>query len=269
MSPSRTIFILGASSDIGRDLMERYLSAGAEVIGTHRRPGALDAYRGNPRAHVLPFDLAGEGASGRIVEYLQARNLRWDLFVAANGTMEPIGPFLEIDGAAWQDSIATNAMAPCRLVQALYPLRKAGQVNSVAFFAGGGTNGPFANYSAYCLSKILLIKMCELLDDEVPDLKAFILGPGYLRTKIHEETLRAAERAGGNLEKTLKFLEGDGTPMEDIHACLEWCVAQDRAAIGGRNLSVVHDPWRNGGAALAASLAADPNRYKLRRAGNG
>ena len=56
--------------------------------------------------------------------------------------------------------------------------------------------------------------------------------------------------------------------MDDIYACLEWCVAQDRSVISGRNISVVHDPWRNGGKSLAAMLAADPNRYKLRRAGN-
>jgi NAD(P)-dependent dehydrogenase (short-subunit alcohol dehydrogenase family) len=182
--------------------------------------------------------------------------------------MEPIGPFLDVDSEAWQDAICANALAPCRLVQSLYPLRRPGQISSVAFFAGGGTNNPFRNYSAYCLSKILLIKMCELLDDEVPDLKTFILGPGYVRTKIHEETMRASGKAGFNLDKTRKFLQTDGTTMDDIYACLEWCVAQDRSVISGRNISVVHDPWRNGGKSLAAMLAADPNRYKLRRAGN-
>ena len=30
------------------------------------------------------------------------------------------------------------------------------------YSAGGGTNNPFTNYSAYCVSKIALIKMCEL-----------------------------------------------------------------------------------------------------------
>ena len=142
-------------------------------------------------------------------------------------------------------------------------------MNDVAFFAGGGTNNPFRNYSAYCLSKILLIKMCELLDDEAGDLKTYILGPGYVRTKIHDETLRAAGQAGDNMEKTRRFLESDGTPMDDIFDCLEWCVAQDRSVVGGRNFSVVHDPWRNGGAALAESLANDPDKFKLRRRGNG
>jgi hypothetical protein len=110
--------------------------------------------------------------------------------------------------------------------------------------------------------------MCELLDDECPDLNAFIIGPGYVRTKIHDETLRAAEAAGPGYEKTVRFLTSEGTPMTDIHECIEWCVSQGRDVVGGRNISVVHDPWRGGGADLAAALRADPHRYKLRRAGN-
>jgi NAD(P)-dependent dehydrogenase (short-subunit alcohol dehydrogenase family) len=268
MASQRTIFILSASSDIGRYLMDRYLAEGCVVIGTHRRQGALDAYIGHPRAHTLRLDLDDQGCLDQIQDFSREKNVSWDLFIAANATMEPIGPFMKLDSAQWQQSITTNALMPCRLVKALYPFRQPNRVNSVIFFAGGGTNNPFRNYSAYCLSKILLIKMCELLDDEVPDLKTFILGPGYVRTKIHDETLAAGEWAGENREKTQKFLSGEGTSMDDIYDCLEWCIAQNRGVVGGRNFSVVHDPWRNGGAALVAALTIDQNLYKLRRAGN-
>jgi hypothetical protein len=107
--------------------------------------------------------------------------------------------------------------------------------------------------------------MAELLDDETPDLNVFVIGPGYVRTKIHDETLRNAERAGRNLEKTLDFLKGEGTSYDDIYCCIEWCCRQGRPVAGGRNFSVVHDPWREGGDALAAALAKDVDLYKLRR----
>jgi NAD(P)-dependent dehydrogenase (short-subunit alcohol dehydrogenase family) len=266
---ARTVFILGASSDIGVNLMRRYLSGGATVIGTYRRAGALDEFSAHPEAHLLELDVERPEAFDGIAQTLAAQDLRWDTFIALNGTMEPIGPFLDIDGAAWQRSICANAILPCRLLKALYPYRHVGRMSSAVFFAGGGTNNPFTNYSAYCLSKILLIKMCELLDDEVPDLKSFIVGPGYVRTRIHDETLRAAERSGENLAKTRRLLATEGTSMDDIHACIEWCVSQDRSVVGGRNLSVVHDAWREGGEMLATHLAADPNKFKLRRSGNG
>lgn len=248
--------------------MDRYLADGNTVIGTYRREARLEQYRNFSKVHLLPLDLNFPDSFSSVVEYLIREDLRWDVFIASNGTMEPIGPFMQLDDKIWQDSIISNAIAPCRLLKALYPLRKLGKINDAVFFAGGGTNNAFANYSAYCLSKIFLIKMCELLDDEVKDLKTFILGPGYVRTKIHQETLNAAEQAGGNLEKTLKFLENEGTSLDEIYKCIQWCLLQDREVVGGRNLSVVHDPWRNGSAALVEELRIDPDKYKLRRAGN-
>lgn len=133
------------------------------------------------------------------------------------------------------------------------------------FMAGGGTNNPFTNYSAYAASKIFLIKMAELLDDESADLNVFVVGPGFVRTKIHGESLAAGAQPGANRQKTLDFLGTPGTSHEDIFACIEWCFDQGRPVAGGRNFSVVHDPWRDGGPALKAALTEDPNLYKMRR----
>jgi NAD(P)-dependent dehydrogenase (short-subunit alcohol dehydrogenase family) len=268
MSGNQTVFILSASSDIGYGLMERYLDQGAQVIGTYRNLGSLEKLKDHPRAQLIHLDLDSPGDIEKAASFMKTEQLNWDLFIAANGTMEPIGPFMDVDGETWQQSIVSNALMPCRLVQALYPFRRISSLNSVCLLAGGGTNNPFRNYSAYCLSKILLIKMCELLDDENPDLKSFILGPGYVRTKIHDETLKAGQNAGDNHQKTLEFFGSEGTPLDDIFDCIEWCVSQKRDAVSGRNFSVVHDPWRNGGLDLVSALTKDKNLYKLRRSGN-
>jgi NAD(P)-dependent dehydrogenase (short-subunit alcohol dehydrogenase family) len=137
-------------------------------------------------------------------------------------------------------------------------------------FSGSGTNSAAPAYSAYCASKILLIKMCELLDAESPDTSFFIVGPGIVRTKIHEQTLREPVRGGSNYGKVVEFLGSadPGTSHDDIYSCIRWCVAAGKAAVGGRNVALVHDAWRNGGTELARSLQNDPNLYKLRRFGN-
>lgn len=262
-----TAFILGGSADIGTALVERYLAAGWRVAATHRRPGALDRFAGHASFRAFPLDLDRPDTFATAAAAFARTGWRWNLFVAATGDLAPVGPFLELDGAEWQAAIDRNAFLPCRVLQCLYPLRNAGADPSAAFFAGGGTNNPFRNYSAYAVSKLALIKMCELLDDEIADLKCFILGPGYVASKLHRATLEAGPMAGDNLRKTLDFMGTPGTSMDDVFACLEWCRMQDRAAIGGRNISVVHDPWRDGGATLAASLRADRDLYKLRRKG--
>lgn len=107
--------------------------------------------------------------------------------------------------------------------------------------------------------------MTELLDDESPDCKFFVLGPGIVRTKIHKQTLRAGGRAvsGG---RVADFLTSDdpGTSMDDIYAALMACLAAPKETVGGRNLYVPLDDFTRLG-----ELAADPGMFKLRRAGDG
>ena len=100
----------------------------------------------------------------------------WNLFVSAAGTMEPIAPFFSADFDVWEQSVTVNSTAQLRVLHGLWPQRSRDPVD-VMLMAGGGTNNPFTNYSAYCVSKIALIKMCELLDDEEDDLNIFIIGP--------------------------------------------------------------------------------------------
>jgi NAD(P)-dependent dehydrogenase (short-subunit alcohol dehydrogenase family) len=133
------------------------------------------------------------------------------------------------------------------------------------FFAGMGSNDVTANYSAYITSKIMLIKMCEQLNKEAGDLNIFVIGPGFLRTKIIQETLRAGDVAGANYQKTLDFLDKPSTSLDDIFAHINWCMEQGREVSGGRNFSTVHDPWRDNGSDLAEQLCGDPDMFRLRR----
>ena len=53
--------------------------------------------------------------------------------------------------------------------------------------------------------------------------------------------------------------------MDDIYDCIKWCIVQGKHVAGGRNLSVVHDPWKKDGMELAKQLYQDTDKYKLRR----
>jgi NAD(P)-dependent dehydrogenase (short-subunit alcohol dehydrogenase family) len=261
----RTVFILGGSADIGVELTRRYLDAGCNVVLTYRNYAALESLLGRMNFAAISCDVASPDSVAAAAAEFGKLNWRWDVFLSIVGTMEPIGKFFAVDFTKWANSIMINSVGQLHALHALYAFRRAGGEVGAMFMAGGGTNNPFTNYSAYAASKIFLIKVAELLDDETPDLNMFVIGPGFVRTKIHGETLAAEAKSGVNLQKTLDFLKTDGTSHDDIFACIEWCFAAGRQIVGGRNLSVVHDTWRNGGEALKHALAADPNMFKMRR----
>ena len=255
--------ILGITADIGREIALRLLRDGWRVSGFGR-----DASRVSDLSTMQGFEFyscdLGDPDSIRAATDMVSAN--WKLFVSCAGTMEPIGPFFEQDFDAWETSVRVNSTAQLRFLHGVWSQR--GLQPHVMLLAGGGTNNPFTNYSAYTVSKIALIKMCELIDDEDPDVNAFIIGPGYMRTRIHDETLNAGNAAGQALQNTRAFLEqGEiGTSHDDLYHHMLWCMEQGRSVTGGRNFSTVHDAWRSGGQALAETLKHSTDSYRLRRA---
>ncbi len=124
--------------------------------------------------------------------------------------------------------------------------------------------------SAYTMSKIALIKMVELLDAEMPDVRFVSVGPGWVKTKIHEEMIKAGPVGGDGYSATVRKLQDADpnawTEMTSVVECCDWLIAADRSAIGGRNFSVANDEWRR--PTLAVALRQDHNMYKLRRHNN-
>jgi NAD(P)-dependent dehydrogenase (short-subunit alcohol dehydrogenase family) len=260
-----TTLILSVSSDIGAALAHRRREQGGRVLGTFRT--VSEDVRALERSGVtlVEADFADEASVARACEALRREVDRWDELIVAPGTLEPVGLFADADFGAWERSLAVNLVRPLQAVHALLPAR--GEDALVLFFAGGGTQRATSRVSAYTLAKIALIKATELLQAEIPDARFCILGPGWVKTKIHQETLRAGEQAGDALVATRdRLARDDFVPMEDVLDCIDWVASEPVDVVGGRNFSVAHDPWRDRG--YADWIRAHPDRARLRRSGN-
>jgi len=249
--PKGCVFILSVSSDIGHGLALEYLADGYEVVGTYRDSKSIADLSQENRVHLFQCDIASKESIEWIISACKTLDLSWDLFISCVGILEPIGPFFSSNFDVWKEAVNVNSLAQLWVLRELWPYRKQGQLCHAAFFAGGGTNNPLPNYSAYAASKVFLIKMCELLNSENQDLNVFIVGPGFLPTKIHRYIDPSRKESG--------------TSFRDIYDCINWCVAQGKEISGGRNFSVVHDGWRNGGRELLEKLIKDEDMFKLRR----
>lgn len=261
----RRAVVLGATADIGHYISRRLLAEGWSVVGLGRSKDRIEDLIADGGFTFVHCDLADPASIKAAIAEAAGPAGGWRLFISSAGTMAPIGRFFELDFDEWERSVIVNSSSQLRVLHGLWPHRLQKHPVDLMLMAGGGTNNAFTNYSAYCLSKIALIKMCELIDDEEPDANAFIIGPGFVQTRIHEETIRAGQKAGEGLSKTLAFLETEGTSLADIYDNMVWCMNAGRQVAGGRNFSTVHDAWRDGGKALEQALANDPNAFRLRR----
>jgi NAD(P)-dependent dehydrogenase (short-subunit alcohol dehydrogenase family) len=268
MGATPTVFIAAIASDIGRELALRYLQRGFAVIGTYRSGANLDVLRESRDIELIQCDVTVPESIEQAAHALRMSNKRWELFIGAVGQLDPIGAFFDCDIGEWTRSVFANSVGQLSLLHALYPFNDTTRHPAkVAFLVGGGISRSFRNYSAYSLGKVMLVKFCELIDDEYPNVHAIAVGTGWVNTKIHQQTLDARAKAGANFRRTYEFVATGqgGTPIADILACMDWCFGSGRSTTGGRNISVVHDSWKDDGDTLAAALAADRDLFKLRR----
>lgn len=266
----KTILILSVSSDIGSFLAQKYLSSGHRVIGSYRSTQMIKALTQHPHCHLFACDIHDPQSLFLFVEHIKQLGVHWDTFISCVGYPLPLQSFFDSDFAQWQQSVEVNSLDQLRAIHMLYPLRNPQGISDVVFFAGGGTNNAVVNFSAYTIGKIILTKMCEFLDAENPDLNIFIVGPGWTKTKTHQMILNDPHVSRVKYEETKRFLKNkEGTCLEDIFSCIQWLCAQGRVIAGGRNFSVVYDPWRSSQREkLIDQLKADSGMYKLRRHNN-
>ena len=182
-------------------------------------------------------------------------NMNWDVFIIALGTMKPIGKFFEVNIFGYWNCVHSNIIVPLEILRKNYKNRNPD--STVVFFAGNNPNSVMPNYSAYTASKIMLTKMAECLDKE-EDTKFVILGPGKVKTKIQNQTLKAREKAGENYEAVKEFMKhGKGISHDEVYEFVKTIISYPKDLVGGRNISI-RDDWRN-------IKFTKYNQWKLRR----
>lgn len=182
------VFITGASSGLGRALVEQYLSAGASVGALARRtepladllaayPAQLDVYAADVR------DTAAVQAAA--TQFLRRREAV-DVVIASAGVS--CGTLTECaeDLPVWQQIFDTNVIGVVRTFQpflAHMKARRAGVLAAIASVAGvRGLPGA----GAYSASKAALINYMEALRVELrgSGVSALTVRPGYIRTPM-------------------------------------------------------------------------------------
>jgi short-subunit dehydrogenase len=252
--------ILSASSDIGANVAFKWLQENKTVIGTYRIQNKNTKLLKKYGCKLYKVDFSKKDQILKFTKKIKKYYIT--NILSAVGTQEPIGKLININFDNWEKSILINAVNQIRCIVQIYKNHK--KKLKVVLFAGGGTNNATESYSAYTLSKIMLIKFSELISFEEKNICCSILGPGWVKTKIHKATLKNKKAANKNFSRTIKKLRGDEcVPMKKVLECVEWMFKKDKKTLGGRNISLVYDNW--GSNKLDTLLKSDENIYKLRR----
>ena len=251
--------IISGSSDIGSSIINNLNKKNNKIVYTYNS-------KKNKKLKKVKAYKLDISSRKNIKKFASNKDLKnWDCLVILPASQDPIGLFSEASSEDWAKSVDLNFTNQMYIIRELIPHRsKKNKIKSIMLWAGPGTNNAPKYYSAYIISKVAQIKMTELLDAEFNDIKVSIIGPGWVKTKIHKQTLNAKKLSRDNYQNTIdRFKNNQFNSMKDVIACFNKILKLDKDTVGGRNFSVEFDQWRSKD--LVKILNSDKDIYKLRR----
>ncbi len=257
----KSILVTGGSMGIGLECARACLTAGARVMIAARGTSALaDAEReltANGTGEAIATygireaiattstDVGDPAAVDALFAAFEGRFGRCDGVIHAAGVYGPIGPITEIDPAAWWDALRINLFGTLLVARAAARCMRASGGGRIVLFSGGGAATPFPNYTAYATSKVGVVRFTETIAQELaPEIEVNCVAPGFVATRLHEQTLQAAESAGAFLEKTRAELARGGVPAGVGAAAAAFLVSDAAKGITGKFVAAPYDGYR-------------------------
>lgn len=197
---NRIALITGASRGIGQAVAKRFAAEGAQVILVARDKKGLeetdDAIRARGGiATLAPCDLMDAGAIEALARECASRFGKLDILVGNAGILGELTPIPHTDPAVFERVMATNLTANLHLIRQFDPLLKASDAPRALFVTSDVTDGAYAYWSSYAISKAALEMMVLVYAAEhvKTALKINLIDPGEVRTRMHAQAFPGAD----------------------------------------------------------------------------
>jgi NAD(P)-dependent dehydrogenase (short-subunit alcohol dehydrogenase family) len=233
--------ITGGGRGLGREYALELSRAGARVAVLARTHEQLDSTVEAIRleghsALAIPADVtdrkAVQAAVGRVTETLGPI----DLLVSNAGKCPPFGETWTKDADDWWQTIETNIRGSINCFNAVIPTmieRRRGRVILVAS-SRALQGSPYM--SAYAISKTALIRLAEVLANEVQKYGIFVFAmhPGTLRTAMTEEILHSEDGKLWLPDFKDNFAEGKEDSLSDASRLIKFLASGEADDLSGR-----------------------------------
>jgi 3-oxoacyl-[acyl-carrier protein] reductase len=261
----RRVLVTGGSMGIGREVCRALARHGARAVVIARGQAGIDETLGSLDAsghQGIALDVSDAGAWEAAGPQIDEGGPLHGLVTAA-GILGPIGALEELSPSELSTTIAVNLLGTMFALRFALPRLASAGGRAVTFSGGGGT-APLPRYDAYAASKAAVVRLTENVA-RGGEVEINSVAPGFVITRMHEETLRAGAEAAGPeyLERTQEQIASGGFPAGEAAELVCFLLSEQAGGISGRLLSAQWDPWRDSG--FRARLRSDATLATLRR----
>lgn len=237
----RVAIVTGASAGLGARFARVLDAAGARVVVAARRAERLEELANTLRdAHVVPCDLAQDGAAEGLVAATLAHFGRVDVLVNNAGTSDPLPAFEETTDK-FRSTLRINLVAPFELARecarAMVASDAHGSIVNVASLWGlvGVGQIPEAGYAA---SKGGLVNLTRELAAQWArnNVRVNCLAPGWFRSEMTEGRMFGDERSERWLRQRTPL--GRGGDVHELDGALLFLASDASSFMTGQVVAV-------------------------------
>ncbi|MEO5795337.1 MAG: SDR family NAD(P)-dependent oxidoreductase [Rhodoferax sp.] len=178
----KTVWLIGASSGIGRATAELLHGQGAQVVVSARQAAALDAFVAeHPGAQAMPLDAADPAAVRAAADSLD----RLDAVVYCAGYYRPQRA-TEFSLAEMQQHLQVNYVGALHMLDAVLPILRRQGYGHISLVASVAGYSGLPQSLAYGPTKAALINLAETLYLDLHDsgIGVSLICPGFVQTPL-------------------------------------------------------------------------------------
>jgi NAD(P)-dependent dehydrogenase (short-subunit alcohol dehydrogenase family) len=194
---TKTVFITGASSGIGRATARHFATAGWNVVATMRRPESAAELASQPNTHVERLDVTDLASIRAAIDAGISRFGVIDA-VVNNAGYAIVGPFEASTPEQVERQLGTNVAGLMNVTREIIPHfreRGAGTIINISSVGGRVT---FPLYAAYHATKWCVEGFSESLSYELAPLgiRVKLVEPGAIKTDFYDRSQEVLAQPG-------------------------------------------------------------------------
>jgi NADP-dependent 3-hydroxy acid dehydrogenase YdfG len=223
---TKTAFITGASSGIGRATAVALGQAGFQLVLTGRRRERLEELAqelSSVPTHVLTFDVRDRQAVEAAVQSLPTEFQDIDVLINNAGNAHGLAPIQEGDPQDWDDMMDGNVKGLLYVSKAVLPSmtrRNVGHIINIGSIAGHET---YANGNVYCASKAAVAALTKgmRLDLLPHNIRVAEVNPGAVETEFSQVRFK-----GDNARAATVYQGFEPLKAEDVAELIQFMVTR-------------------------------------------
>ena len=249
------VTILGASGEIGLSLAKKYLKNNDRVNLFYRNNKNktylinkldFDKYKNN--INLIKLSTYNEKVFSNHIKKNKKIFNKTDLLILTVGEQGEISNFFGCNLNKFKQTFFVNFMIYVIFFKNIYSLLNKKKKLLIILFSGGGSTSYRRNFSSYSLSKICLVKLTEIISNEIKNKKIRfnILSPGIIDSKMTRKIINEKNKVSKNeILKIKKNIKNSERNITKIFKTINFLNSKKGRLISGKLISSAWDKISN------------------------